>query len=291
MLILSIDGGGVRGMIAAKLIARLEAAHPGWLHNVDLLAGTSTGAIIALSLAYGLTPIDVVDFYRTRIPDVFYQSWWRRFATPWYAKYSIDYLREAVEEVFGETTVDALNRDVLIASYFLGQREPEFKRSRTVFYDRSDVGVRASDLALWSSAAPTYFPSVDRHIDGGVSANNATVCAMAYQEKQGTPLSEMRVLSLGTGRYPLVMEGGDRGLAYWGKNLVTPFVDGGVDVAHFQAQQFLEDEGTYHRLQPVINKEVEVDDVAQLDYLNEVADQVDLGPTLEWLTQQMGLST
>lgn len=288
MLILSVDGGGVRGMLTAKLIARIETELPGWTKQVDLFAGASTGAIIALALAYGLSPLDVLEFYRAQLPAIFKQSWRRRFTTLWRAKYDNTALIAALEGVFGESTVDQLEKDVLIATYYLGVSKPIFRPARAKFYDRNNTRLRIADLALWSGSAPTYFPSADRHVDGGLSANNSAVCAMAYQENKGTPLSEMSVLSLGTGAFPVVLEGGDRGLTYWGQNLLVPFVDGSVDVADFQARQFLGAEGTYHRLQPKLYEEIELDDVSKLDYLMEWADQVDLQPTIDWITSQVG---
>ena len=68
-------------------------------------------------------------------------------------------------------------------------------------------------------------------------------------------------------------------------------VDGSVDVADFQAQHLLADEGTYHRLQPTLNQEVALDDVDKLDLLCDFADGVNLQPTVEWLSRQVGSIT
>jgi predicted acylesterase/phospholipase RssA len=286
VLILSVDGGGVRGMMTAKILLRLEKAVPGWTKKVDLFAGASTGAIIALALAKGLTPRQIATFYRVQLPKIFSQSWWRRFSGLLYAKYSNQALKEALGNILGQTTLGQLERDVLISTYFLGQKEP-FQGARAKFYDKRDADVRIADLALWSGSAPTYLPSADGHVDGGLSANNCAVAAMAYQESRGTPLSQLRVFSLGTGRYPVVLDGGDKGLAYWGEKLLIPFVDGSVDVAHFQAYHFLKDEGNYHRLQPELPREIDLDDVTALDELIALADKVDIGPAVEWLTRQV----
>jgi len=287
VLILSIDGGGVRGMLTAALLLRLEARMPGWLKHVDLYAGASTGAIIALALALGLTPLEIFEFYRRRLPEIFRQSWWRRFTSLWRAKYTNKALAGCLDEILGPTKLSELKKDVLIATYFLGSKEP-LQSARAKFYTRADKDVSVAQAALWSASAPTYLPSADGHVDGGLSANNCAVCAMAYQEDQGTPFSDMKVLSLGTGQFPVVLEGGDRGLTYWGKNLLIPFVDGSVDVAHFQADHFLKDEGTYHRLQPELPEEIDLDDASRLDDLIKWAQDVDLDATVEWLTLQVG---
>ena len=287
MLILSVDGGGVRGMLTAALLLRLESRLPGWLQHVDLYAGASTGALIALGLAHGLTPMEVFEFYRNRLPEIFEQSWWRRWTTLWRAKYTSDALRKNLDEIFGDETMGSLKTDCLVATYFLGSEEP-YEPARSRFYDRTDEDLRIADVALWSGSAPTYFPSADRHVDGGLAANNSAVCAMAYAENKGTLLSEMKVLSLGTGRHSAVLEGGDKGLTYWGQKLLIPFVDGSVDVAHYQASTFLKSEGTYHRVQPNLVEEIDLDDVSRLDDLIDFANQVDLDPTIEWITQQVG---
>jgi len=277
-------------MLTASLILRIEHELPGWLDRVDLIAGASTGGLLALGLAHGLSPLEVFEFYRNRLPEVFELSWWRRFTTFWRAKYTNDALKRNLREVFGDARLADLKKDVLVATYFLGRKSP-FEPARAKFYDRSDADLRVADLALWSGSAPTYLPSADRHVDGGLAANNCAVCAMAYVESKGTPLSEIKVLSLGTGRFPGVLEGGDRGITYWGQKLLVPFVDGSVDVADFQARHFLQSERTYHRVQPDLPEEIDLDDVSQLDGLIALADQVDLAPTIEWLSHQLGSIT
>jgi len=286
MLTLSIDGGGVRGILTAKLLARLDSLVPGWLEKVSLVAGASTGAVIALALAHGVSPVEIVNFYRTELPAIFKQSWWRSLTPLWRAKYDGVALRRALERIFGDTTTDQLKKEILIATYYLGDTDP-FQRPRPRFYDRDDK-VRVSDLALYSGAAPTYFPSVDRHIDGGVAANNCSVAAMAFWARKGQPLAEMKLLSLGTGRYPMPLEGGDVGLTYWGQRLLDPFVDGAADVGDFQAREFLGVFGGYHRLQPQLSDDVELDDVSRLDDLIDMADDVDLTATVAWLSRMVG---
>ena len=69
--ILSMDGGGIRGLLTIIIIQRLEAAHPGFLDQIDLFAGTSTGGILALGLAYGLSPERIRGLYETSGRRVF----------------------------------------------------------------------------------------------------------------------------------------------------------------------------------------------------------------------------
>lgn len=283
MLILSIDGGGVRGLLAASLLSRLCGEVPGWMDQVDLYTGTSTGGIIALGLAHGLEPEEIVQLYYQELPDIFYQSWWRRFTVMWRAKYSNNELRRVLEDVFLDTKMSELKKMALIPTFYLGQKKP-LECARPKFYDNEDDPDHlVSDVALRTSAAPTFFPSVDGHVDGGLSANNCAVCAMAWAENRGAPLSEIKVLSISTGRNKEYLKGGDKGLAYWGASIPSTIIQGGVDVAHYQAMHFLADEGTYHRLQPVLTEKVDLDDVGKLDYLLDFADQVNLDDTVAWL--------
>lgn len=75
--ILSLDGGGLRGLITARLLQRLNAeqAIGGWLDRADLIVGTSTGGILALGLAEGKTAQQIADLYKTKGPDIDTVQW------------------------------------------------------------------------------------------------------------------------------------------------------------------------------------------------------------------------
>jgi hypothetical protein len=68
-------------------------------------------------------------------------------------------------------------------------------------------------------------------------------------------------------------------------------VDGSVDVAHYQADKFLADGGSYHRIQPTLYEEIELDDTSKLDHLMDMADNVDIRPAVAWLTREFGSIT
>src|SRR5438270_13739741 len=72
--ILALDGGGIRGLLTTILLERLEAAVPGFLSHIDLFAGTSTGGILALGLASGITPTAARDLYEGKGPEVSAES-------------------------------------------------------------------------------------------------------------------------------------------------------------------------------------------------------------------------
>ncbi len=74
--ILSLDGGGIRGVLTARLLERIAEVRPEFLGRVDLFAGTSTGSILAIGLAMGLTPTRLVALYREQGPLIFRDSAW-----------------------------------------------------------------------------------------------------------------------------------------------------------------------------------------------------------------------
>jgi predicted acylesterase/phospholipase RssA len=120
--ILSLDGGGIRGVLTAKLLERLEMAHPGFLSKVDLLAGTSTGGILALGLAVGLAPEEIGRLYEESGTKVFANSLWddiRDLGMLIGSDYSNEPLKQALLELMGEITLGDLQKRVLVSSFDL----------------------------------------------------------------------------------------------------------------------------------------------------------------------------
>ena len=142
---------------------------------------------------------------------------------------------------------------------------------------------------MYTAAAPTYFPSVDGYIDGGVYANNPAMCALAQtQDKRYRPtpsLDEVELLSLGTGTSLFYIRGKtlDWGYAQWIKPLISLMLDGISGIADYQCQQMLRDR--YHRLAPVFPPDVSIpmDDVKKIPYMIQFAEGLDLRKTVSWM--------
>src|SRR2546427_10248584 len=120
--ILSLDGGGTRGLLTAILLERIEKALPGFLGKVDLFAGTSTGGILALGLAAGRTPTQAREIYEGRGPEVFAASAWdniRHLGNAIGARYSNAGLRRVLTEQFGDQTLGELPHKGLVSSFDL----------------------------------------------------------------------------------------------------------------------------------------------------------------------------
>ena len=132
--ILSLDGGGLRGVLTIKLLERLETVHPGFLSQVDLFAGTSTGGVLALGLALGLSPKDMGQLYIGAADKVFADSVWddiRDLGKLTGADYSNEPLKRAILELIGEITLGDSQKRVLVPSFDLDNEPQEPGALRT----------------------------------------------------------------------------------------------------------------------------------------------------------------
>jgi patatin-like phospholipase/acyl hydrolase len=298
--ILSFDSGGIRGILTAALLERLEQAHPGFLGMVDLFAGTSTGGILALGLAAGKTPAEAMQLYEVHGRQVFADSPWddlQDAGNAFGAEYSNAGLKQVLQEQFGERRLGDLPQRVLISSFDLdngggnplvldGLRtwKPKFFHNFPGF--GSDETAKVVDVALRTAAAPSFVPVYQGFIDGGVVANNPSLCALAQALDRGTGgqrLAEVVLFSLGTGRYAryLVTQDADWGWTQWARPLIEIMLEGSVDVPHFQASRLLG--RRYQRLDPVLPEQIDLGDLDKIPRLKEIAARVDLHAALAWL--------
>jgi patatin-like phospholipase/acyl hydrolase len=294
--ILSIDGGGIRGLLTAVLLDRLVAAVPGWLDRVDLFAGTSTGGILVLGLAKGLPPSAIVKLYREDGQRVFSASWFRRLLDlgGWLgARYDNAGLRGALEELLGPATLGDLPRRVLVPTFELDNHGAKGlpRTWKPKFFHNfpgpdSDAAERVVDVAVRTSAAPTYFPTYQGYIDGGVMANNPSMAALAQALDAGTgkqSLDAVQLLSVGTGLNSTFLPGDrlDWGKLRWARPIVDAMIEGTMGVADYQCARLLGPR--YHRLEPVLSEVIPLDAADKVDRLVALAQEVDLGATIDWL--------
>jgi uncharacterized protein len=290
--ILSIDGGGIRGAYAAALLERLCAAAPDLLSGVNLYAGTSTGSLLALGLAYGLKPAELVELYRREGRRIFDDSWVdniRDLGGLAGADYDWRNLVKVLEGLYQDTTLADLPARVLVPAFDLDAERDGVRAWKAKFFHNfpgpsSDGAERVVDVAARSCAAPTFFPSYQGFIDGGVVANNPSMAALAKAWKEGHVIN-VSMLSIGTGRAPQFLEGEvlDWGILRWAKPLVSLMLEGGAGVAAYQCQQILD--GRFHRLDPVLPRAFRLDDADATDDLVELAQGVDITETIDWLRE------
>ena len=212
--ILCIDGGGILGTFPAAFLAELERhlKHPIGTY-FDLIAGTSTGGILAIGFAMGFTASELLGFYEKHGPKIFgqdhgmfcnfFQRKLRGVQRLYRRKYASDELRIVLEDTFGSKRIGEAKTRLLVPAWNpVAQSVYIYK---TAHHPRlvTDCRSLAVDAALATSAAPTYF----RHhvnqqdvglLDGGVWANNpigiAVVEAVAVL---GWPGQSLHILSLG----------------------------------------------------------------------------------------------
>jgi patatin-like phospholipase/acyl hydrolase len=207
--ILALDGGGVRGLFSAAVLARLETDHSVRIvDHFDLIVGTSTGGIIALGLGAGMAPAEIVELYVNGKDTIFppaRRSLYRRPAAFLRPKYRPDGLAAVVTSAFGGKLLCDSVVPLVVPSFDLGRRAVHlFKTPHNKRLVR-DWRVRMADVAMATTAAPTYFPAFElpndhvRLIDGGVWANNpSTVGVTEAVSLMGQQLENIRLLNIGT---------------------------------------------------------------------------------------------
>ncbi len=203
--ILALDGGGVKARFTANVLAYLEQDLGVSIRDCfDLIAGTSAGGIIALSLGAGLRPAAIASRYQDITAAVFSSRGPGRILRGAVRPmYSSEVLRAALEDVFGERLLGHSDKRLIIPSYDVGAEKVHVFKTPHHERPRRDWRVPMVDVALATAAAPAYFPAAEvdhvRLVDGGIWANNPSVIAIA--EALGMldePRDAIHVLNIGT---------------------------------------------------------------------------------------------
>jgi cGAMP-activated phospholipase len=199
--ILSLSGGGIRGLFTARVLERLEERFARPLHEAfDLFAGTSVGGIIALGLAAGRPARELRGLIEDRGPEIF-----RRRTSGWLRpKYGSEGLRAAIEDVLGaEAVMGDLRRPAIVPAVALTTGRAQVFRTP---HHPAHLGMRRLGLvevALATAAAPTYFPIArvgdGDYVDGGLIANAPDLVALHEAEAFfRVPRRDIVVLAVGT---------------------------------------------------------------------------------------------
>lgn len=259
--ILSLDGGGIKGLFSAAVLAAIEEDLGVTVSDhFDLITGTSTGGIIALGLGLGMRPREIVQFYVAKGPRIFRSTLGLASFRHWFfRKFSNDSLRQALQECFGDKRLADSRKRLVIPAYNLAEDDVYIFKTPHHERLRRDFNVPMWKVALATSAAPTYFPpcrEVDsiRLIDGGVWANNpAMVGIVEAVSMLGVPLNAISILSLGTSdavvRRPKRLDWGGRLL--WAATAIDVIMRGQSMGVTKQAVHLL-GEGRVERLDPKV---------------------------------------
>ncbi|WP_206243394.1 patatin-like phospholipase family protein [Novosphingobium terrae] len=286
--ILCIDGGGIRGLIPAMILAELEtriatvAGNPKPLHACfDMIAGTSTGGIIAAGLTASSGPVHapqaactaqaLVDLYVNQGETIFPQDIFQKVHLLTGAKYDAGPLEGLLLKALGEATTGTALTNVVMPAYDIYNRQAVFLAGGPAYAVRNpaEAVYYMRDCARATSAAPTYFepahtPVVGTQnylslIDGGVFANDPAMCALIEGMKLGWTIDQIEMLSIGTGsqnrHYPYY-EARHWNVIDWispakGSPILSILMQGASSTTAYQLKHMLnggEDAGRYTRI-------------------------------------------
>ena len=250
--ILALDGGGLRGTFTAAVLAKWDdmlntGGGNGIVKHFDLVAGTSTGAILAIGLGLGLTPIEMLNFYKREGPIIFPKN---RNLRHWLrSKHESSTLRSTLQAAFGAKLLRESCCRLVLPTVRAVHGEAEaivtpHSADRTAF-----ATISAVDAALASSAAPSYFDEAivesaitpEMYLDGGIWANNPVLTALAESVRYlKAPLDRIDVLSVGTlGNEADFTESLSKGLAGWAPSSADLFFAAQEHGAAVLADSFL----------------------------------------------------
>ncbi len=241
--ILSIDGGGILGTFPAAFLAGLEQHLNGRPIGsyFDLIAGTSTGGIIAIGLAMGLRASDLLELYEKRGPEIFGQGrgpvadlvLGKLRLGRWLLmnKHDASDLRAVLEDVLGQKRIGDAKTRLLIPAWNPVARSVYIYKTAHHVRLRNDYKSLAVDAAMATAAAPTYFRHhVTQHAvgltDGGTWANNPTALGVVEAITMlGWPSQSLHVLSLGCLEETYTLRKW-AGIGTLGSKIVKLFMDG-----------------------------------------------------------------
>jgi len=211
--ILALDGGGVRGAFTAAVLAKWDdmlksGGGAGLVRHFDLVAGTSTGAILAIGLALGRTPLEILNFYRDKGPEIFPKGGALRHWLK--SKYDSKSLHDTLASILGDAKLSQASCRLVIPTVRAEHGEAETIVTAHTPDRSANRDMTALDAALASSAAPTYFDEAvydnpvagERFLDGGIWANNPVLPAIGEAVRYlQVPIDRIDVLSIGTLAY------------------------------------------------------------------------------------------
>ncbi len=279
--ILSLDGGGTRGIIPLKILSYLETLIGPAHETFDLIGGTSTGGMIALGLAKAIPATAILDIYLNRSDELFVKNshpWIHNavatvagavgpgretllkalFNSPVYSDVGI---RSITNELFGQSVMkDALTNLLVTAVDITLPHSP-----RTYFFhnlDRPSAFYAMQDVARATSSAPTYLPHVQlggfKYVDGGLTCNNPALECYLHASANGIQAESQYCLSLGTGFSDVEGIGDDNhNLLYWARSIFPTVSSAASNTVDERLAGILSDR--YWRITPYLEHEIPLD--------------------------------
>lgn len=268
--VLSLDGGGIRGIIPCMLLKEIEGRAQRPISELfDLIVGTSTGGLIALGLTRpgneGVPMYDsksLIGFYENEGSRIFHRTIWKRIESAWNLldeKYSEKNIEVVLKEYFGDSMLRDALKPVMVPAYEIESRSPWFFRSERAKVSK-EYDYAMKDVARAAAAAPTYFPPKQLKgqdsgesyslIDGGVYANNPAMCAYTEARTMFPQKKDVLMVSIGTGELTRRIEhkeAKDWGLAQWAHPILNVVFDGQSDTSDYMLKELLQPPGRGRR--------------------------------------------
>lgn len=270
--ILALDGGG-RPLLMIGILEELEARSPGFLESVDLYAGTSAGSVIIAFIAAGDTPQKGLQrakqFWMS--PSNFQVDLLRSVTALTGAHSFSDQGRfiDGLRRAFGSKTLGDLNAKVLMTSIQLDNESPvpQSRRwSMRLFHTLDplfpDTELNVVDAVVRSGSAPIMSPTYQGYADGGLFANNPSLCALtAARDHFGLSMDTMRIVSIGQGQNQATVDCSQRADYGFQKWLLDPkdpmailklVMDSNMQAITYQCSRLLEDQ--FVRIDPFLTE-------------------------------------
>ena len=276
--ILSLDGGGVKGLIVLEQLITLERELGTCIKNrFNLISGTSTGGIIAVLLALGLTPSELLKLYTIHSDSIFKKRF-LRFGI-FRPKYSDIFLNSVIKNYVGDKTLKDLDIDVIITGYNASTNQKIIFKSRNAKLDDT-YNYSLFDVIRSSVSAPTYFKphkiGDEYFIDGGMVINNPSMISWTESLKYCIGMN-INILSFSTGRIKInfskIINGG---VLSWTKPTVAILLKEQSKTTDYHMNElFKREPGVYVRCESIIDKSNgKIDDASNENIDNMIADGV-----------------
>jgi uncharacterized protein len=248
--ILSIDGGGIRGIFAARYLAKIEQDLGSPINeSFDLITGTSTGGIIAIATSLGIPAKEIEALYAENGNIIFKPK--NRILSRlnldciFSCKYDSGELKRLLVSTLGDSKMSDAQTFLCIPAVEHNKAKPKVFKTPHNSQLHIDANISVVDIALSTAAAPTYLKahSISGHdckLDGGLWANNPVLIGIAESVKNGVSLNKIKILSIGTGE-TFYNSTNNRafngGLIRWNKKLVDVMLnvqsEGALQIAKY----------------------------------------------------------
>jgi len=324
LFILSLDGGGIRGAMTARILSRILDEFPEFMDRVDLIGGCSTGTIVGGMLASAVLPHESLEVIKITAPVVFRSTLWQQlmqFGMIGGPGHDGEGKFTAIRSVLRGLRLGELWKGICFTTChvegdqcapriwtnvvdhasvpFRGHHDlPELSTGHVdeemyelLMSRMADIPVENMDVAEivnGATAAPIYFPAFKGMVDGGLWSNDPSMAALSMSLRQ-RDVENIFMLSISTGtpRPDLSCKVDRWGLSQWLPYLVDFLFNSTSKASEFNCRSILNDR--YLRIDPTLDRPIVLNDVNAIDELVRTADKTDLEPTFRFLENKLGL--